>query len=118
MNEGDVILTPIPQADGNTKNRPAVFLRELPPYGDMLICGVSTQLHRQVVDFDEVVGTEDADFASSGLKAASVIRLGFLSVVPTHRVVGAIGSISSERHGRLLKNLADYLLLQCMLQGT
>ena len=30
MKEGDVILTPIPQADGNVKNRPAILLREIP----------------------------------------------------------------------------------------
>jgi len=28
MKQGDVILTPVPQADGNLKNRPAIFLRE------------------------------------------------------------------------------------------
>ncbi len=44
MNEGDVILTPLPQADGRVKNRPAVALRELPPHDDMLVCGVSTQM--------------------------------------------------------------------------
>ncbi len=42
MKEGDVILTPIPQADGVVKNRPAVVLREMPPYKDFLVCGVST----------------------------------------------------------------------------
>ena len=25
MNQGDVILTPVPQADGNIKNRPAIL---------------------------------------------------------------------------------------------
>ena len=43
MQEADVVLTPIPQADGTTKNRLAIFLRELPPYRDFLVCGVSTQ---------------------------------------------------------------------------
>ena len=32
MKQGDVMLTPIPQADGQIKNRPALFLRELPPF--------------------------------------------------------------------------------------
>jgi hypothetical protein len=32
MKEGDVILTPILQADDTAKNRPALILRELPPY--------------------------------------------------------------------------------------
>jgi len=30
MNEGDVILSPLLQAEGQTKNRPAVALREFP----------------------------------------------------------------------------------------
>ena len=49
-----MVLTPIPQADGRTKNRPAVVLREMPPYSDLLVCGVSTQLDQQVGDFDEL----------------------------------------------------------------
>jgi hypothetical protein len=32
MKEGEVILTPLPQADGNIKPRPALVLREMPPY--------------------------------------------------------------------------------------
>jgi len=43
MTEGDVILAFLPQANRQVKNRPAVALRELPPYGDMLVCGASTQ---------------------------------------------------------------------------
>ena len=82
MNEGDVILTPIPQADGNVKNRPAVILREMPLYGDMLVCGVSTQLHQHVQDFDEIIVPADTDFTSGGLVAASLIRLDFLVVLP------------------------------------
>ena len=30
MKEGNVVLTPIPQADGMIKNRPAIILREMP----------------------------------------------------------------------------------------
>ena len=54
MREGDVVLTPVPQANGATKNRPAIVLREMPPYQDLLVCGVSTQLHRCVTGFDEI----------------------------------------------------------------
>ena len=39
IKEGDVILTPVPQADGTTKTRPAVILREMPPDKDFLLCG-------------------------------------------------------------------------------
>lgn len=110
MKEGDVVLTSIPQADGRTKNRPAVVLREMPPYSDLLVCGVSTQLDQHVRGFDELIVSEDDDFAASGLLAASVIRLGFLAVLPRKRILGSIGSISSQRHKRRLKNLSDHLL--------
>ena len=68
MKEGDVVLTPVPQADGAIKNRPAIILREMPPYRDLLVCGVSTQLNQQVKDFDELLSPSDADFAASGLR--------------------------------------------------
>ncbi len=110
MKEGDVVLTALPQADGRIKNRPALVLREMPPYDDLLVCGISTQLHQQVPAFDEIVSPGDDDFASSGLISESLIRLGFLSVVPITNVVGAIGMIAPERHKRLLRRLCDYLL--------
>ena len=110
MNQGDVILTPVPQANGLLKNRPAVFLREMPPYRDLLVCGVSTQLHEEVKGFDELVNQSDSDFAATGLRTTSLIRLGFLAVVPRTAVIGSIGRISAERHKRLLKRLSEYLI--------
>jgi mRNA interferase MazF len=110
MNQGDVVLTPVPQADGILKNRPAIFLREMPPYRDVLVCGISTQLHQEVKGFDEVVELADSDFKTSGLRAVSLIRLGFLAVLPRSAVIGSIGAISAERHKRLLKRLSDYLV--------
>jgi mRNA interferase MazF len=110
MKEGDVILARIPQADGSIKNRPAIILREMPRYRDLLVCGVSTQIHQRVDGFDELISPGDADFASSGLVAASLIRLGFLAVQPRNSVPGVIGSISATRHRRLLKRLSEYLI--------
>src|SRR6266852_1035213 len=110
MQEGDVVLTSVPQADGTVKNRPAILLREMPVYRDVLVCGVSTQLHHYVQGFDEIVSPVDADFASSGLVAPSLIRLSFLAVVPRRNIVGTIGAIAPERHQRLLQALSNYLI--------
>ncbi|MCD6586703.1 MAG: type II toxin-antitoxin system PemK/MazF family toxin [Desulfobacteraceae bacterium] len=110
MKEGDVILAQVPQVNGKLKNRPAIFLREMPPYNDLLVCGVSTQLHQYVMNFDDIISPADENFKLSGLQSKSLIRLGFLAVLPRNSVLGSIGSISSERHKRLLKNLCDYLL--------
>jgi mRNA interferase MazF len=87
-----------------------LFLRALPPFNDAFLCGISTQLAREVKGFDETITPADEDFISSGLVAASLIRLGFLSVVPGNQLIGSIGQISAARHRRLLGNLSEYLL--------
>jgi mRNA interferase MazF len=110
MKEGDVILVPMPQADGIVKNRPAIVLREMPPFRDVLVWGVSTQLRQAAKDFDEVISPSDADFVLRGLIEESLIRLGFLVVIPRTKIVGSIGSVSSERHKRLLQKLSEYLV--------
>lgn len=110
MREGDIILTSIPQADGQIKNRPALLLRDMPPFQDALVCGISSQLHQEVKGFDEVVAIDDADFQSSGLVVESLIRLGFLAIIPRAKILGSIGAISKERHKQLLRNLSEYLL--------
>jgi mRNA interferase MazF len=110
MKEGDIILTPMPQADGKIKNRPAVYLREMPPFRDALVCGVSTQTHHITHEFDELITNKDTDFTRSGLLGDSLIRLGFLAVLPRRNIIGSIGSISAERHKRLLQRLSDYLV--------
>ena len=110
MKEADIILTPLPQADGTVKHRPALLLRELPPFGDFLACGISTQLHQAVPEFDEIISRTDSDFAGSGLLNDSVIRLGFLAILPRQRILGSIGQIAAARHVCLLRNLSKHLL--------
>lgn len=97
MNEGDVVLTPLPQSNGQVKNRPAIVLRRMPPFDDLLVCGVSTQLHHQVVGFDDLIEPNHSDYAGSGLKAPSLIRLCFLAVLPVSSFIGRIGTISCDR---------------------
>ncbi len=109
MTEGDVALAPLPQANGQTKPRPVILLRRMPPFDDWLVCGVSTQLHQESAGFDEIIAPSHPDFRRSGLKAASLIRLGFLVVIPVDRLLGMIGSLSSERHQRLLDRLGTFL---------
>ena len=110
MRESDVILVLLLQANEELKYRPAIVLREMPmPYRDLLVCGVSTNLNQYVQGFDEIISPTDADFTRSGLHSESLIRLSFLGVVPRRIVRGVLGSISDERHKRLLQKLIDYL---------
>ena len=96
--EGKIVLVSLPQADGQLKPRPAFVLRQMPPFQDLLLRGISSQLHQAVAGFDELVQPTEADFATSGLRVASIIRLGFLSVLPKTKVLGTLGSLSPERY--------------------
>jgi mRNA interferase MazF len=48
------VLTLVPSGGGTRKNRFAVFLREMPPLKDLLVCGSSTQSRQEVKGFDEL----------------------------------------------------------------
>ena len=41
----------------------------------------------------------------------SVVRFSFLAIVRRAEVIGRLGTISRDRHQRLLSDLADYLRL-------
>jgi mRNA interferase MazF len=110
MREGNVAIAAVPQVDRKTKKRPVILLREMPRHRDFLVCGISSQLRRRVPGFDELITPIDPDFMSSGLLGISVVRLSFLAVVPRIEIVGSIGSVSPERHRRLLHTLGSYLL--------
>jgi mRNA interferase MazF len=85
---GQIVLFPFPQANlAAGKTRPALLLGKLPgPYSDWLICMISSQMPQYIKDFDEIVDTREPDFANSGLKTSSVIRVGRLAVVEVGKI--------------------------------
>ncbi|HSP41748.1 MAG TPA: hypothetical protein VLO11_02655 [Luteolibacter sp.] len=76
MKPGSMALARVQQADGRLKVRPVVVLQEMPPYRDSLVCAASSQLRHESPGFDEIMQADDDDFATSGLKVASLVRLG------------------------------------------
>ncbi len=109
MKAGNIRLSPLRQADGQIKTRPVLLLRIAPPSGDFIACGLSTQLQQEVPGFEEIIGPDDADFATARLKHVSLIRLAFLGSVPVHELRGRVGAISDSRLHRLLTKLSDFL---------
>jgi mRNA interferase MazF len=77
MSPGNTILARLQQSDGQIKSRPALVLTRMPPYNDLLICGISSQIKQKVEGFDEVILVSDADFPQSGLKVTSLFALGW-----------------------------------------
>ncbi|HZN69509.1 MAG TPA: type II toxin-antitoxin system PemK/MazF family toxin [Tepidisphaeraceae bacterium] len=111
MSPGDVVLVSIPQFGGGpAKLRPALLLAMLPgPYQNLLICGISTQLHALVPNWDESIPADDPDFKPSGLRHPSVVRLSYLYAASAGEVAGAIGRIAPDRLARLRGRLIAQL---------
>lgn len=111
IREGQIALFRFPQTDQTAaKLRPALVLRRLPgPHNDWLICMISSQLDREIAGFDEVVRPGDPDFAGSGLKTASVVRISRLAVVAGRLLLGSVGEIGGDRLSRIRKSLSEWL---------
>jgi mRNA interferase MazF len=109
---GQIVLFRFPQTDLEAgKLRPALLLGKLPgDYDDWLICMISSQTRHYIPQFDELIQEHDSDFAHSGLKSASVIRVGRLAVVEGSILLGAIGQLSPERLQRIKNHLAAWLM--------
>lgn len=109
---GQLVLFRFPQVDlAEGKLRPALLVGRLPgEYDDWLICMISSQTRHAIEDFDEVVREDDPDFAESGLKTSSVIRVGRLAVVSEEMLLGAIGQVAPERLQRVKGRLSEWLL--------
>jgi len=109
---GQIVLFRFPQTDQfGAKIRPALLIGRLPgAFNDWLLCMISSQLRHHVQDFDEIVHENSEDFAASGLKASSLVKVGRLAVVDETIMMGAVGEIGPERMKRIKSRLANWIL--------
>lgn len=112
IEEGHIVLFPFPQTDQSTgKLRPALVLRKCPgPHGDWLICMISSQLRHELPGMDEVIREHDAEFAETGLKLPSVIRVTRLAIVASDMLRGSIGALTDPRLSRVRQSIARWLV--------
>jgi mRNA interferase MazF len=105
VKEGDIAKATLDQSDGLIKFRPVVLLKQLPPSGDWLVCGVTSSVKYYVKDFDILIKEEDEDFSDTGLLKSSIIRLGFLGIIPEKEIEESIGYLNIEKYKVLISNL-------------
>ena len=110
MKPGNIVLVDLLQSDGNYKLRPALVLKKLPKYNDFLICGISTQVHQYIKDYDEILYQQDNYFSLTGLQKTSLVRLFFLAVASEKRIAGSIGKIQETLHKDLLQRLSMFIV--------
>ena len=111
MKAGDIVLVRFPQADLKVgKLRPALVIAIAPSHhSDLLLALVSSRIYQAIPEFDEIVAVSDDDYAKTGLKVTSVIRLSRLATVEASVISACLGNISLERLNRIKNQLTDWL---------
>jgi mRNA interferase MazF len=107
---GQIVLTPSPYSDlTGTKLRPVRMLRQASRFDDWLVCMVSSQVQQAEANLDEILTSADPDFANSGLKVPSVLRLSRLAALDGSLLLGSIGAISEDRLMNVRQRLAKWV---------
>ncbi len=108
---GDIVLAHFPfTTQGATKLRPVLVLSEIPgPYPDFIVVFISSQVSLAVPGFDLVLAPTDPAFARSGLKVASVFRIGKLASLSGALLGGTLGHLDTAVFDEIVRRLT-YLL--------
>ncbi len=111
MKPGDIVLIRFPQTDLVIgKLRPALIIAMTPGHhADALLALISSRTHQSVSQFDEIIDPTDDDYAESGVKVRSVIRVARLATVETAIINARLGSISTNRLNRIKERLIVWL---------
>lgn len=111
MKPGDIVLIRFPQADLTAgKLRPALIVAIAPGrHADLLLALITSSSHQIVPNFDEVIEPSAADYAQTGLKTRSVIRLARLITVESAVINARLSAVSKQRLAIVRKKLADWL---------
>jgi mRNA interferase MazF len=111
MKPGDIVLIRFPQTDlKGGKLRPALVVAAAPGHHtDLLLALISSRIYQAVPQFDEVIDSTDSDFAATGLKVRSVVRLARLASVEPSVINARLGKISSNRLQQIRNRLIEWL---------
>jgi mRNA interferase MazF len=100
--KGDIVLVPFPFTDlSQTKLRPAVVLWVDPQGQDITLCFISSQNLDRTTSDELILTTDDPEFAQTGLKVGSKIRVA--------RIVTLDRQLLQRRLGRLGKLQMQHL---------
>lgn len=91
-----IVIVPFPFDDlSSSKVRPAVCLTdEIQPYGHIVLAFITSRVSANPSATDFVIDSQDADFALTGLKVSSTIRLHRLMTVSSKIIKRELGELS------------------------
>ena len=96
MTRGKLVLVPFPFDDlSATKVRPAVCLTEpLGAHRHVILAFISSQMPTDLLPSDLILDTGHADYARTGLRTSSVLRLHRVMTVATSLIQRELGELS------------------------
>lgn len=111
LQRGDIVLVTFPFTDlSGSKKRPAVVLQtETPQSVDIILAFISSILPKSPGKNEIILLPSQRDFATTGLKVPSVIRLDKLATIDRRLVVRKLGRLTPKQLNRI-----DDLLLQAL----
>ena len=111
MKPGDIVLIRFPQTDLQAgKLRPALVVAVAPGrHADLLLALITSHTVQAVSQFDEIIDPSDFDYAVTGLKVRSAVRLARLATVEPSVINARLGHIAPDRLQQIKKRLANWL---------
>jgi len=96
MTKGKVVLVPFPFDDlSEAKVRPAVCLTNpVGPHRHVILAFITSHIPADLVETDIVLDTSQPDFATTGLRVSSTLRLHRLMTVSTSLILRELGELS------------------------
>ncbi len=111
MTKGKIFLAPFPYDDlSDNKVRPAVCLTN--PVGThrhIILAYITSRIPSSLLETDIVLDTTHPDFAASGLRVSSTIRLHQLATVSTVIIQRKLGELSSDTQAQIADKLCKLL---------
>ncbi|HVM47492.1 MAG TPA: type II toxin-antitoxin system PemK/MazF family toxin [Candidatus Acidoferrum sp.] len=108
MTKGKVVLVPFPFDDMTaSKVRPAVCLTEpIGPHRHVVVAFVSSQVPLELAATDVVLEPKRPDFAATGLRVVSVLRLHRLVTLTTALIRRELGTLSQPWQAEVAQKLS------------
>jgi mRNA interferase MazF len=104
--KGDIILVPFPFTDlSETKLRPAVVLWAENWGQDVTLCFITSQAIDKVTSDEFVISTRDSEFAQTGLKTDSKVRVARIVTLERSLLQRRLGYLGSQHLQQLDQKL-------------
>ena len=104
--KGKIVLIPFPFTDlTSTKLRPALVLIE--GEADCVVAFISSKVPAQPSPTEVLISEDQGEFASTGLKRTSVVRLDKVATVSKRLMLGEIGEIGETLRREVNRRLRE-----------